>query len=247
MVVAVGVVGFVAGGGCGGRGWRVVFLVLSSSGFFCCLCRRCSCCGGGECVLMQSAGFMIVGVGGGVKFVGVSACFSFRCGFGWVLLSAGASGFVACVRVWCGYCCWLMMVSRWRSVSTVATSCSLIMVCPHCGQVMPRCWRAWLAGMGCVLCPQWSHLGVMVVMSAVHVAWAPHLGQVMVCPGVAVFWSCLACLACWLVSAYGACWGDDGGVDGVVVHGGFPLGLVVCGCGVCMISWLALAGVVVLV
>lgn len=154
---------------------------------------------GGECVLMPSAGFMVVGVGGGVKFVGVSACFSFRCGFGWVLLSAGASGFVACVRVWCGYCCWLMMVSRWRSVSTVATSCSLIMVCPHCGQVMPRCWRAWLAGMGCVLCPQWSHLGVMVVMSAVHVAWAPHLGQVMVCPGVAVFWSCLAC---WLVGWY---------------------------------------------
>lgn len=145
---------------------------------------------------MPSAGFMVVG--GGVKFVGVSACF-FRCGFGRVLLSAGASGFVACVRVWCGYCCWLMMVSRWRSVSTVCTSCSLIMVCPHCGQVMPRCWRAWLAGMGCVLCPQWSHLGVMVVMSAVHVAWAPHLGQVMVCPGVAVFWSCLAC---WLVGWY---------------------------------------------
>lgn len=81
----------------------------------------------------------------------------------------------------------------------MATSCSLIMVCPHLGQVMPRCWRAWLAGMGCVLCPQWSHFGVMVVMSAVHVAWAPHLGQVMVCPGVAVFWSCLAC---WLVGWY---------------------------------------------
>lgn len=57
--------------------------------------------GGGmvECVLMPSAGFMVVGVGGGVKFVGVSACFSFRCGFGRVLLSAGASGFVACVCV----------------------------------------------------------------------------------------------------------------------------------------------------
>lgn len=50
-------------------------------------------------------------------------------------------------------------------------------------------------------------------------------------------------LAGWLVAADGACWGDDGGVDGVVVHGGSPwfLVLVVCGCGVCMIPWLALA------